>query len=93
MTKRSGRLWSTEGGKSIKRLNFDSDTLTNLARLLSEWLAWRAEELEDLKAERVDMGLPEELEEVVPAGEDREPARVVEEIKEEIVDETEEIIS
>ena len=39
------------------------------------------------------MGLPEELEEVVPAGEDGEPAKVVEEIVEEIVDETEEIIS
>ena len=62
-------------------------------RLLSEWLAFRSQETEELKAERVDMGLPEELEEVVPPGEDGEPAKVVEEIVEEIVDETEEIIS
>ena len=62
-------------------------------RLLNEWLAWREQESEDLKAERVEMGLPEELEDVVPVGENGEPAKVVEEIVEEIVDEMEEIIS
>ena len=62
-------------------------------RLLSEWYAWREQEMEDLRMERVDMGLPEEPEEIVPAGADGEPAKVVEEIVEEIVDETEEIIS
>ena len=61
-------------------------------RLLSEWLAWREQEVEDLKAERLDLGLPEDLEEALLPGMDGEPAKVVEEIVEEIVDETEEII-
>ena len=62
-------------------------------RLLSEWLAWREQEIEDLKMERIDLGLPEEPEEFMAAGTEGEPAKVVEEIVEEIVDETEEIIS
>ena len=62
-------------------------------RLLSEWMAWREQEVEDLKSERVDMGLSEEPEDIVGAGGDGEPARVVEEIVEEIIDETEEIVS
>ena len=62
-------------------------------RLLSEWLAWREQEMEDLKAERLEEGLPEEQEDMSGVGTNGEPAKVVEEIVEEIVDETEEIIS
>ena len=62
-------------------------------RLLSEWLAWREQEMEDLRAERVEEGLPEEPEDLSTVGANDEPAKVVEEIVEEIVDETEEIIS
>ena len=62
-------------------------------RLLSEWMAWREQEMEDLRAERLEIGLPEEPEDLASVGADGEPAKVVEEIVEEIVDETEEIIS
>lgn len=63
-------------------------------RMLSEWLAWRANEVEDLKAERVEAGLPEdpELDFAGQKGANGEAVTVVEEIVEEIVDETEEIM-
>jgi len=58
-------------------------------RILSEWLAWREREVEDLKAERQDLGLEDE------GGQedgDVEGAKVVEEIMEEVLDEVEEIV-
>ena len=61
-------------------------------RILSEWLAWREKETEDLKEERRDLGLKEvieEQEEETADGEKKEGA-VVEEIMEEVLDETEE---
>ena len=63
--------------------------------MLSEWLAWRERELEELHEERRERGLPEDPEEEATAEEaaDNEDAAVVEEIKEEIIEETEEIIS
>jgi translation initiation factor 3 subunit B len=62
-------------------------------RLLSEWLAWRANELEELRADRREMGLPEDPEdEKTLKGANGEEVAVVEEIVEEIVDETEEIM-
>ena len=61
-------------------------------RMLSEWLAWREREQEELAAERRELGLPEEGEEDGKEAEDGE-AKVVEEIVEEIVDETEEVIT
>ena len=63
-------------------------------RMLSEWLAWRANEAEELRADRREMGLPEDpKEEKARAdGAEAEEAAVVEEIVEEIVDETEEIM-
>ena len=57
----------------------------------SEWLAWREYEMEELAADRREMGLEEPVEE--GDGKDEEGAKVVEEIVEEIVDETEEIMS
>lgn len=60
-------------------------------RILSEWLAWREKEEEELKAERRELGLKEDIEEEDKAdGKDGEGA-VVEEIMEEVLDEFEEI--
>lgn len=63
-------------------------------RILSEWLAWREKEEEELKEERRDLGLTEEDDE----DEDDDKAdgkdgagAVVEEIMEEVLDEVEEI--
>lgn len=66
-------------------------------RLLSEWLAWREREEEELRADRRELGLPEDPEEErgVEGGErgkEGEAEKVVEEIMEEIIDETEEIL-
>lgn len=59
-------------------------------RILSEWLAWREKEEEELKAERRELGLREDLEEEDADGKEGEGA-VVEEIMEEVLDEVEEI--
>lgn len=60
-------------------------------RILSEWLAWREKEEEELKAERRELGLREDIEDEEDAdGKDGEGA-VVEEIMEEVLDEVEEI--
>ena len=59
-------------------------------RILSEWLAWREKEEEELKAERRELGLKEDIEEETADGKDGEGA-VVEEIMEEVLDEVEEI--
>ncbi|MCJ1371701.1 Translation initiation factor 3 subunit b [Loxospora ochrophaea] len=64
-------------------------------RMLSEWLAWREGEMEELMADRRDMGLPEdpEADNEFQKEADAEEAAEVEEIVEEIVEETEEIVS
>ena len=64
-------------------------------RILSEWLAWREREQEDLREDRREMGLPEDPEEEARAANraDEEDAAVVEEIVEEVLEETEEIIA
>lgn len=60
-------------------------------RILSEWLAWREREEEDLKEERREMGVEEEDDDGGKGdGKDGEGA-VVEEIMEEVLDEIEEI--
>ena len=59
-------------------------------RLLAEWLEWRGDTLDDLHYERRELGLEEETDDVEANGED---ATTVEEIKEEIVEETEEIVA
>lgn len=57
-------------------------------RLLSEWLAWRQNEEEELKLEKEELGIEDEEEE----DEEAEGGKVVEEIVEEVLDEMEEII-
>lgn len=60
-------------------------------RLLNEWLAWREAVEEDLQAERRELGLPEDpLEAIMPQKEGED--QVVEELVEEVLDETEEIV-
>jgi translation initiation factor 3 subunit B len=61
-------------------------------RLLDEWLSWREQVEEDVKAERREKGLPEDpLEGLVKRTEDGED-QIIEEIVEEIVEENEEVI-
>jgi translation initiation factor 3 subunit B len=61
-------------------------------RLLDEWLSWREQVEEEVKAERRERGLPEDpLDSLVKRTEDGED-QIIEEIVEEIVEETEEII-
>lgn len=63
-------------------------------RLLSEWLAWREREREDLAEERRELGLDVDEQEAEESKEEKEGgAKVVEEIMEEVLDETEEIVS
>ncbi len=65
-------------------------------RMLSEWLAWREREQEDLRADRRELGLPEDPEEEeanAAEGADGEDATVVEEIVEEVLDEIDEIVA
>jgi translation initiation factor 3 subunit B len=66
-------------------------------RLLDEWLAWRRDEIEDVRDERHELGLPEMGEDgLLVEDEDAEDGEkvdaVVEEIVEEIIEETEEIV-
>lgn len=63
-------------------------------RLFQEWLAWREGQVEELREERLDLGLPAEpeAEEIAKGAKDGENTKVVEEIMEEIIDETEEVV-
>lgn len=62
-------------------------------RQIEEWLAWRQEEEEMLREERMDMGLPEDINDSFDAhGVADEEDAVVEEIFEEVIEETEEIV-
>jgi len=61
-------------------------------RVLSEWLAWREKEADMLKEERKELGLKEDPgEEEGPVDGDNKEGAVVEEIMEEVLDETEEL--
>ncbi|KZF26837.1 eukaryotic translation initiation factor 3 subunit B [Xylona heveae TC161] len=63
-------------------------------RILDEWLAWRASVEEELRADRKEEGLPETpKEDAADADADAGEGAFVEEIVEEIIDETEEIVS
>ena len=57
-------------------------------RLLSEWLAWRRNEEEELNLEKAESGIEDKEEEE----EEAEGGKVVEEIVEEVLDEIEEIV-
>src|ERR1700709_2451632 len=59
-------------------------------RLLDEWLAWRAGVEEDVKAEREELGLPDDPLDGLIGKTDESEDQVIEEIVEEIVEESEE---
>jgi len=63
-------------------------------RLYSEWYAWLGQELEDVKAEREDLGLPDPEEELAleRSKSAKEGEETVEEVVEEVVEETEEFV-
>jgi translation initiation factor 3 subunit B len=61
--------------------------------LLDEWLAWREMVVEEVSAERRELGLPEDPLEGLIKETDEGENQVIEEIVEEIVEETEEIIA
>ena len=62
-------------------------------RLLNEWFAWIADEQEQIKEEREELGLTDALAELeLSKTRSKEDETVVEEIMEEIIEETEEII-
>lgn len=60
---------------------------------LEEWRAWRERTLENLRADREELGLPEKSDEEIAALQDGEGSTVVEEIVEEILDESEEVVA
>lgn len=63
-------------------------------RMLSEWLAWRANTEEDLKDERREMGLDAEINGAEEKAEDADgEGEQIEELVEEVLDEIEEIVS
>ncbi|KAF4555274.1 Eukaryotic translation initiation factor 3 subunit B [Elsinoe fawcettii] len=61
-------------------------------RKLEEWRAWREKTERLLREDRADLGLKEKSEEEEAAGQEGEGTKVVEEIVEEILDETEEVV-
>lgn len=62
-------------------------------RLLDEWLAWRESVEEDVKAERRELGLPEDPLEGLIKKTDEGEDQVIEEIVEEVLEESEEIVA
>jgi len=61
-------------------------------RLLAEWRAWREHTEADLREQRAEFGLPEEYDDEVARDTQGEETKVVEEIIEEIIQETEEVV-
>lgn len=65
----------------------------NRRRLYSEWYSWLGAELEDVKAEREDLGLPDPEDVGLSRTRSaREGEEVMEEVVEEIVEESEEFV-
>ncbi|KJX92080.1 eukaryotic translation initiation factor 3 subunit B like protein [Zymoseptoria brevis] len=81
---------------NAKRSTADKAIIEARRRQLDEWLAWRERTQEELLEERRDLGLPDLSEErhalVIAEEEGADQSKVVEEITEEILEETEEIL-
>lgn len=76
-----------------KQSSANKAVLEQRRRLLDEWIAWRDQVEQDLREQREEMGLSAEPEGVEAAEEDGGPdGQVIEEIQEEIIQETEEVI-
>ena len=88
-----GRVFDEEDSRRKNIANVE--VIEARRAVLSEWLAWREREQEELRADRAEAGLAEDLEEELAPGKaaDGEENAVVEEIVEEVMEETEEIVS
>lgn len=77
-----------------KKSSADKAVVEQRRRMLDEWLAWRERTVEELLMEREELGLPERSEEQMAliAGEAEGDGEEVEEVFEEILDESEEIL-
>ncbi|KAF2166445.1 hypothetical protein M409DRAFT_66515 [Zasmidium cellare ATCC 36951] len=77
-----------------KRSSADKAVIEARRRQLDEWLAWRERVQADLLEERQDLGLPELSDEqrALVVDDDGDESKVVEEIFEEILEESEEVI-
>lgn len=77
-----------------KRSSADKAVIEARRRQLDEWLAWRERVQTDLLEERHDLGLPDLTEEqrALVVDDDGDQTKVVEEIFEEILEESEEVI-
>jgi len=87
-----GRLF--DEADMAKKNTANKEIVDKRRRQLEEWNAWRARTVEMLSEERKELGLEEKSEEETAALQDegREGTKVVEEIIEEIIDETEEVV-
>lgn len=89
-----------EYSREFDELDKEMEEGANLAvvesrkRLYSEWYAFIAAELEDVKAEREELGLPDSDEELElhKVKSTKEDVETVEEVVEEVIDETEEFV-
>lgn len=77
-----------------KKSSADKEVIENRRRQLGEWLAWRKRTMDELLDERLDAGLPDITPEqqALIVEDDEGDSKVVEEIFEEIIEETEEFI-
>lgn len=82
-----------EESDQAKKFSANKAVVEARRRLLEEWLAWRERVVGDLLEERREMGLPDLSEErQALVVEDTEGERVVEEMFEEILEESEEVL-
>lgn len=77
-----------------KKSSADKEVIERRRRMLDEWLAWRERTVEELYEEKDDLGLPRKTPEqaALDVDEDGDDTKVVEEIFEEILEETEEFV-
>ena len=84
-----------EESDNAKRSSADKAVVENRRRMLEEWLAWRERVTEELVEDRRDAGLEDVSEEMAALRVDEEQdgeGKVVEEIFEEILEESEEVL-
>ena len=84
-----------EEADNAKKSSADKAVVENRRRMLEEWLAWRERVVEELVEDRRDMGLEDISEEMLALRVDEEQdgeGKVVEEIFEEILEESEEVL-
>ncbi|EON99421.1 putative eukaryotic translation initiation factor 3 protein [Phaeoacremonium minimum UCRPA7] len=89
------RVFEEEDAQRITGAN--QEVIERRRRMLDEWYAWRESVDAEITEERLDLGLPadpaEDLKAKVGAAADDEEGQVIEEIVEEVLEETEEIVN